>query len=570
MIDYPTFDALDWASVQPRVDALLTAELTPQSAAGWLEQWGAVAAVLYEAQAQVYRDTMEDTTNADADRRFQILVNEILPKMRVAEQALRDKLLALEGYEPAPEHELLVRRFRAQAAIFSPENVPLISQLMTLENDFEKIMGGLMVDLDGEQVTVPAAAGRLRMSADRSERERAWRAMMASYLAQRERLNELYLHMLKLRRQVAANSGLPDFRAYKWQELARFDYTPEDCFTFHDAIEREAVPLATRIYEQRARALGVERLRPWDTHFDPYGEPIRPFTEVAELEEGCQRIFDRLDPVLSDYFRVMRDGNLDLASRPNKGAGGFCDVFPVSGKPYIFMNAVGSTDDVGTLLHEGGHAFHFMSSKDKLFWNQNGPMEFCEVASMSMELLAAPYLKQERGGFYSRRDAARTSADHLEEIVTFLPYMAVVDAFQHWVYTEAPEDVSAAEMDAKWSELWDRFMPGVDYSGLQEAKETGWHRKVHIFSSPFYYIEYGLAQLGALQIWRNSLADPAHALRGYRNALSLGFTRGLPDLFAAADARFAFDRTTLKGLMALTEAEIASARAQVESVDGRA
>lgn len=553
------FDPFDWASIQPRVGGLLAAELTPQSAAAWLEEWAGLAAALYEAQAQVYRDTMEDTTNADADRRFNILVDDILPKMRVAEQALRDKLLAIPGYRPAPEHELLFRRFRAQQAIFSPDNVPLLSELMRLENDFEKLMGGLLVDLGGEKVTLPAAQARLRMSADRGERESAWRAMMDAFRAERGRLNELYLQMLTLRRKVAANAGLPDFRAYKWQELARFDYTPQDCYAFHEAIETEVVPLATRIYEQRAARLGVDALRPWDVLFDPYGEPLRPFSDVAELEEGCQRIFDRLDPALGDYFRVMRDGNLDLASRPNKGAGGYCEAFPISGKPYIFMNAVGSKADVETLLHEGGHAFHFMASKDKLFWNQHGPMEFCEVASMSMELLAAPYLLKEQGGFYSRRDAARARADHLEDIVTFLPYMAIVDGFQHWVYAEAPQDVTSADLDEKWAALRDRFMPGIDLSGLDDARATGWHQKEHIFSAPFYYVEYGLAQLGALQIWRNSLRDPAAALSDYRRSLALGYTSGPAGLFAAANARFAFDRHLLRELMAAIEGELAAA-----------
>ncbi len=552
-MDYPKFDPFDWESVRPHVDALLAGDLTPDSVPAWLAQWSGIESVMYEAQAQVYRDTMEDTTNADADRRFKILVDDIVPKMRVAQQALRGKLLAVPGYVPQADHALLVRRFRAQAAIFSPENVPLLSELMTLENEFEKLMGGLMVDLDGEKKTVPQATAQLSMNPDRAARERAWRAVQAAYLEQRQALNELYLRMLKLRRQVARNAGLPDFRAYKWQELSRFDYTPEDCFTYHDAIEHAVVPLASRIYAERAAALGQRSMRPWDTKFDPHGEPLRPFENVAELEEGCQRIFDSLDPALGADFRVMRDGFLDLASRPNKGGGGFCDMFPVSGKPYIFMNAVGSDDDVHTLLHEGGHSFHFMASRNELHWNQNGPMEFCEVASMGMELLAAPFLTKERGGFYTAAEARRALAHGLEETVTFLPYMAVVDAFQHWVYVDAPEDVTAADMDAKWSELWDRFMPGVDYSGLETEKETGWHHKLHIFSVPFYYIEYGLAQLGALQVWQNALRDQPKALADYRRALSLGYTRDLADLFSAANTKFAFDRQTVGGLMSLIE-----------------
>lgn len=558
---YPKFDPFDWESIRPHVDELLAAELTPGAVPAWLARWSGIESVLYEAQAQVYRDTMEDTTNADADRRFKLLVDDIVPKIRVAQQALRGKLLAVPGYEPEPDHRVLWRRFQAEAALFREENVPLLSQLMTLENEFEKLMGGLMVDLDGQSVTVPQATAELYMNPDRAARERAWRATMAAYLEQRGTLNDLYLRMLKLRREVARNAGLSDFRAYKWQELARFDYTPEDCFTYHDAIEHEVAPLAARIYAERAAALGEDTLRPWDTKFDPYGEPLHPFTDVAELEAGCQRIFDSLDPALGADFRVMRDGFLDLASRPNKGGGGFCEMFPVSGKPYIFMNAVGSNEDVYTLLHEGGHSFHFMASRDKLHWNQNGPMEFCEVASMSMELLAAPFLVQERGGFYSQAEARRAFVHGLEESITFLPYMAVVDAFQHWVYVDAPEDVTADDMDAKWRALWERFMPGVDYSGLETEKETGWHHKLHIFTVPFYYIEYGLAQLGALQVWRNALHDQPKALADYRYALSLGYTRGLADLFAAANTKFAFDRQTVGGLMSLIDRQLSVAEA---------
>ena len=248
---------------------------------------------------------------------------------------------------------------------------------------------------------------------------------------------------------------------------------------------------------------------------------------------------------------------LDLASRPNKAPGGFCSSFPVSQRPFIFANAVGTQDDVQTLLHEGGHAFHFMESLWHPFvWNTSGPAEFAEVASMGMELLAAPYLERDRGGFYDEADARRAYAEQLEHIVRFLPYMAVVDAFQHWVYSAAPENVTAGDLDAKWSELWDRFMPGVDWSGLQAEKETGWHRKLHIFEIPFYYVEYGLAQLGALQVWRNALQNQSRAVADYRAALALGYTRPLPELFAAAGAKFAFDRQTVGDLMRLVTEQL--------------
>jgi oligoendopeptidase F len=434
--------------------------------------------------------------------------------------------------------------------------VPILSDLMKLGIQFEKIMGGLNIDWNGTPETIPQT--RLHwQSHDRAEREKAWRLVMAAYLAQRDKLNELYLHMLGQRRQVAQNAGLADFRAYKWQELARFDYTPADCVTFHDAIEHEVVPLARKIYAEQATRLALSALRPWDTDVDPNGEPLRPFKDVADLEEGCSRIFNQVDPEMAAHFALMRDGYLDLPSRANKAGGGYCEAFPVTGKPYIFMNAVGTHDDVQTLLHEGGHAFHYMESRrNPLWWNQNGPMEFCEVASMGMELLSAPYLASDRGGFYSEADAARAYADHLRGIVTFLPYMAVVDAFQHWVYLDAPGGVTAADLDAKWCELWDRFMIGIDYTDLQAEKETGWHRKLHIFTAPFYYVEYGLAQLGALQVWRNALRDQPKAVAAYRTALALGGTRGLAQLFAAAGGHFAFDRRTVGELMALVEEQL--------------
>ena len=558
-MSFPQVQPLDWRTIQPHVDALLAAELTPATAAAWLQQWSDLASVLYEAQMRINRKLTENTADEEADKQFLVFVEQIMPQARVADQALRDRLLALQahGYTPEPDSVELLRRFRAEASIYRVENVPILSELMKLGNQFDKIMGALSIDWNGVTETIPQA--RLHwQSQDRNERETSWRLVMAAHAAQGEKLNELYLQMLAQRRQVAGNAGLSDYRAYKWQELARFDYTPADCVTFHDAIEHEVVPLARKIYAEQANRLRLGALRPWDTDVDPNGEPLRPFKEVADLEEGCNRIFNQVDPELAAHFAVMRDGYLDLPSRANKAGGGYCEAFPVTGKPYIFMNAVGTHDDVQTLLHEGGHAFHYMESRrNPLWWNQNGPMEFCEVASMGMELLSAPYLASDRGGFYSEADAARAYADHLRGIVTFLPYMAVVDAFQHWVYVDAPESVTAADLDAKWCELWDRFMIGIDYAGLQAEKETGWHRKQHIFTDPFYYIEYGLAQLGALQVWRNALKDQPKAVADYRAALALGGTRGLAQLFTAAGGHFAFDRRTVGELMALVEQQLA-------------
>nr|MDQ2688464.1 M3 family metallopeptidase [Armatimonadota bacterium] len=297
-----------------------------------------------------------------------------------------------------------------------------------------------------------------------------------------------------------------------------------------------------------------DKLRPWDLAVDPHDRPtLRPFTDAAELEAGVARIFSQLSPELGGQFERLRADCLDLASRPHKAPGGYCSFLPRTGLPYIFMNAVGTHGDVQTMLHEGGHAFHDLASFgcQPLAWNWGASAEFAEVASMGMELLAGPYLEASKGGFYSDADAARARAEHLEGIIHFLPYMAVVDAFQHWVYVEAPENVTAANLDAHWEALWERFMPGVNWAGLEAERMTGWHRKLHIFQAPFYYVEYGLAQLGALQLWRNAQTDAGATLAAYQNALALGHTRPLPELYAAAGARLAFGADTVGELIRL-------------------
>jgi oligoendopeptidase F len=288
-------------------------------------------------------------------------------------------------------------------------------------------------------------------------------------------------------------------------------------------------------------------------------EPLKPYQGQDQLFTGSLRVFQKVDGKLADYFRVMGDENLlDLETRPGKALGGYCTTFALRKRPFIFMNGVGIHDDVQTLLHEAGHAFHVFETESlPLYWQRDAPMEFCEVASMSMELLAAPYLTKSNGSFYSPPELARARIEHLEGILKFLPYMAVVDAFQHWVYTHPEEAASAERCDATWDSLWQRFMPQINWDGFEAARVSGWHRKPHIFDVPFYYIEYGMAQVGALQVWRNSLQDPAAALQSYRQALALGGTKPLPELFATAGAEFRFDTALLSELVELIETTVA-------------
>ncbi len=354
---------------------------------------------------------------------------------------------------------------------------------------------------------------------------------------------------MDLRKTIATNAQCDTYRDYRWIQLLRFDYTPENCAEFHDAIQQVVVPAAKQIYEKRRRQMGVDTLRPWDLAVDPLGRAaLRPFGDASELGAKCGAMFERVDPQLGEYFGVMRrEKLLDLENRKGKAPGGYCTHFAYAGHPFIFMNAVGIHDDVQTMLHEAGHAFHVFETNDLPFAQQKETsMEFAEVASMSMELLAGPYLAKRFGGFYSEADAARARIEHLEENLLFWPYMALVDAFQHWVYTHHEAAANAAECDAKWGELWDRFMVSIDYAGFEDFKVTGWHRKLHIHCYPYYYVEYGLAQLGAVQVWRNSLADRAGAVAAYRKALALGGTASLPALFDAAGAKLALDAPTLQ------------------------
>ena len=549
---------LDWTAFQPQFDDLHAAELNNSTVQTWLQRWSDLEAQLHEHAFKAYRAMSEDTTDTAAEEHYLFFIENIMPKQREASQKLKQKILAADIDTSSPAVASVVQRFQAEADIYRDENLPLLTEVERLSTEYAKIIGGMEVELDGRTMTMEQAYALLT-EPDRELRERAFQAVTNQYLQVRDKLNELFLNMLRLRQQIAHNAGLANYRDYIWRDYSRFDYTPEDCVTFHDAIEHEVVPIARKWAEYRKQQLGVEPLRPWDTAVDPLGRPaLKPFNNVEELETSTQTIFNSVDPQLGAYFTRMRDGYLDLDSRPGKAPGGYCGGMVVEKVPYIFMNAVGLHDDVQTMLHEGGHAFHFFESAqhNQLLWNYDGPMEFCEVASMAMELLAAPYLDQDSGGFYTLEDANRARVEHLLGNINFLPYMAVVDAFQHWVYVEAPEAVDAAQLDAKWQELWDRFMPSIDWSGLEAIKATGWHRKQHIFSSPFYYIEYGLAQLGATQIWRNALADQATAVQQYRQALALGYTRSLPELFTAAGATFAFDRQLVGDLAKLMDQHV--------------
>ncbi|MEZ0397134.1 MAG: M3 family oligoendopeptidase [Anaerolineales bacterium] len=552
--------AWTWPEIEPHYADLASRPLTADGVDEWLADWTRLGEKLEEMYARLALATSVNTADKDADARMSAFLDDIFPQAMAAEQKLKEKLLA-SGLEPTG-FEIPLRNMRAEADLFRQANLPLLAEQQKLGIEYDKIFGAQTVQWEGEEITL-TKLGLVFQQPDRARREKAWHLKAERQLADRAAVNDLWQKFMGVRAQIAANAGKPSYREYAWQQRLRFDYTPEDCKSFAAAIEQVVVPAATRIYEKRKQALGLDTLRPWDLTDGWYGHPtspagapvLKPFTSIEELVRGASAIFHKVDPVLGGYFDTMvAEGLTDLENRKNKAPGAFCTSFTSLRKPFIFVNAVGTHSDVMTTLHESGHAFHvFETARLPYIQQLTVPMEFAEVASMGMELLASPYLTE----FYTEADAARARIEHLERNILFWPFMAVVDSFQQWVYENPEQGADPAACDAKWGELWDCFIPGVDYSGLEEVKNTGWHRKLHIHQIPFYYVEYGLAQLGAVQIFGNARRDQKQAVADYRKALALGGTVPLPELFQTAGAKFAFDAATLKQAVDLMEAVVA-------------
>jgi oligoendopeptidase F len=396
--------------------------------------------------------------------------------------------------------------------------------------------------------------GRFSEETDRALRQEAWELTARRRLQVADRIEDLFEQLLKLREQIATNAGFPNYLEFAFKARGRFDYTPEDCRKFHEAIEKEVMPVLRQLQARRRKKLGVPALRPWDLSVDPSNQPpLRPFENVESLVSRTADIFTQLDASLARDFRLMREKHLlDLENRKGKAPGGYQSTLAESRLPFIFMNAVGMQRDVETILHEAGHAFHALATREEdIHAYRSAPIEFCEVASMSMELLGNEFIEN----FYAPGEAKRARRKHLEGIVDIFPWIATVDAFQHWIYSHPGH--TRADRQRAWLELMDCFGGDVDWSGHEQARANLWHRQLHIFLHPFYYVEYGIAQLGALQVWFNSKKDKARALAAYHRGLALGGSRPLPELFEAAGCRFDFSRQTVQPLVQLVQSELA-------------
>ncbi|MBU0640694.1 MAG: M3 family oligoendopeptidase [Planctomycetes bacterium] len=519
----------------------------------WLLDYSELDACFDEEGTRRYVAMTRQTDDAERERRYLHFLEHVRPPREPWQHKLRQKLIeSAERLElPTQRYEVLTRSVRNAIELYREENIPLLVEDGKLRQQYQKITGGITCMHQGKELTLQQM-GRYLEEPDRQVREGAWRLMGDCFLAEADPLDQLYEQMVKLRHQVALNAGCSDYREYAFKGYERFDYTPEDCLAFHEAIEQVVTPAATKLTIERQSRLGLDTLRPWDLAVDPENRaPLRPFETDEQLADGCHRIFHKVHAELGRVFDTLRArGALDLGSRKGKAPGGYQETFPERRLPFIFMNAVGTEGDVGTLLHEGGHAFHTWACRhEPLLAYRHYPIEFAEVASMSMECLAQPYVQEFFG-----KDASRARKRHFRDIITILPWIARVDAFQHYVYTNLDHD--AQRRKDEWVKLRQRFDGHVDWSGLERYDRHSWHRKLHFFEVPFYYIEYGIAQLGALQVWLNSRKDYEQAVALYRNGLALGGARPLPELFEAAGCKFDFTEATLRPLIDAVMEEI--------------
>ncbi len=534
-------DGSSWESIEPFMNDLRDRKL---SCSNCLETFiadrSSLSEVISEARARLYIDMTCHTDDEEIQKSWMQFVENVQPKLSEYSDILNRRLVEHQALDELPERfGILVKGIKTDIAIFREENIPLSTQATKLVTEYNEICGAQMVEFDGEQKTFAQMAIYFE-NTDRKIREDAWKAVSERRFEDNERVSEIYDELIQIRHKMAINAGFEGFQQYMFASMHRFDYSIEDCLEFHESIETVCQPLRHRTDGERMRDLGVDSLRPWDMGVDVKGRPpLQPFNDVQEMVDGCSRIFHNMSEELGNYFDQL-DANdcLDLDSRKGKAPGGYQYYLQKSRLPFIFMNAAGTQRNIETMIHEAGHAFHsFYSGHLDLIHERDSPIEFAEVASMSMELLTHPHWEE----FYDNKDADRARRKHLEDIISFMPWMATIDAFQHWVY--ANPNHSREERAEKWLELGERFGPKVDMTGFEDIHKVSWQRQGHLFGVPFYYVEYGIAQLGALQMWKYHRRDTQDALDRYKAGLSLGYTRGLTELFQASGLELSFSES---------------------------
>ncbi|MBI3509024.1 MAG: M3 family oligoendopeptidase [Bacteroidetes bacterium] len=546
-----------WENIEP-----LFAELDERSIGSteefyrWLLDVNELETVLDEEYAWRYIRTTCDTTNESFEKSFDHFVSEIEPRVAPWDDKLNRKIDSSpfrDSLDPSL-YSIFLRSVRNEISLFREKNIPLFTRIDQLSQKYGKIAGEMMVVIDEKELTIQQASNYFKHT-DRKKREEAFRSIWKRRLEDKNHLDELFDQLCHLRNEVAENAGFENFRDYSFAELGRFDYTVKDCFDLHDAVEKEVIPFIGELEKKRKKELALDDLRPWDLEVDTSGlAALQPFSNGKELLEKTIACFYRIKPQYAEFISIMRGmDHFDLDSRKGKAPGGYNYSLAETGVPFIFMNSAGSQRDVVTMVHEGGHAIHsFLENHLPINALKNPPSEVCELASMSMELISMEHWNV----FYAdENDLRRAKREQLEKILATLPWVVSVDSFQHWIYENNGH--SADERRAAWEKTRDRFESDVvNWNGLEEIKNNSWQKQLHIFEVPFYYIEYGMAQLGAIALWRNYKKDPQAALGGYEAALKLGYTKPIGRIYEAAGIEFNFSRAYVRELVTFVKEEL--------------
>jgi oligoendopeptidase F len=544
------FKITSWENLEPFFKTLLEKEISSkEELENWLKDISELEAVVSEDACWRQIKMTCDTENKELEDAFTFFMMEIQPKVQPYADLLNRKLINCPFTKQLDEKKYFtyLRNVKKNIDLFREENIPLTAELNVMQQQYGVIAGKMTVEVNGKEYTLQQATKFLENN-DRSLRETVYKKIGERRLKDKEELNSLFSTLLEKRHRVAVNAGFANYRDYKFAEMGRFDYKKEDCFQFHEAVKQKVMPLVNEIYERKKKRLGLDSLRPWDLEAHPIDEKqLNPFRTADELVEKSIACFHELNPFFGDCLRKMKAMNhLDLQSRKGKAPGGYNCPLAESGAPFIFMNAAGQMDDVTTMVHEGGHAVHsFLAHPLELTSFKEYPMEMAEVASMAMELFSMNYWNV----FFNTDEELNQAKEHqLERVISIFPWIATIDKFQHWLY-ENPGH-SPEERKSKWIEIFSEFTsPVLDISGLEEYRSYFWQKQLHLFEVPFYYIEYGIAQLGALGLWKQFKENKEQALINYMNALSLGGTRTLPELFKTAGLHFDFSPSVVGNLM---------------------
>lgn len=553
------FSVKDWDSLKPFFEELVARPLyTVSELRTWFQDRSELESIVAEDLGWRYIRMTCYTENENYSKDYQFFIQEIQPHVAPFIDKLNKKAATAPGLSDLKKEEgfgILIRNMLKEIEIFREENIPLFTEIQTLSQQYAQLSGAMTISWEGQEITLPQASVML-LSPDRTIRKDIYERISSRRLADKKILDELFSKLIDLRHRVAVHADFENFRDYMFKALGRFDYTPSDCFAFHEAVREEVVPLLDKLALERKDKMEIDVLRPWDKAVDPEGRPpLKPFTSGEDLTDKSIEVFTRLDPFLGNCLQIMKSmGHLDLESRKGKAPGGYNYPLAEIGVPFIFMNATSTLRDLVTIMHEGGHAIHnFLTRELPLSDFKSTPSEVAELASMAMELISMDHWDV---FFSDASDLKRAKREHLEDIIETLPWVATIDKFQHWIYTHPAHNLE--ERKAEWVNTFSTFSDRqTNWNEYEEARNYLWQKQLHLYEVPFYYIEYGMAQLGAIAVWKNFRKDPKAGLQGYLNALKLGNLKSIPEIYSAAGINFDFSKEYIRSLMHFVDEELA-------------